>query len=67
MYFDNYYIGLLLTYWTFVGLLSRMNSHVYQQLVTGIEWARSSWTALPEAREVLAFPQFNVTFLNMVD
>jgi hypothetical protein len=44
-----------------------MNPHVYQQLVAGIERARSSWTALPEAREVLTFPQFNVTLLDMVD
>ena len=46
----------ILTYRAFVWFLSWMYPHVYQQLVTGIERAWSSWTALPEAREVFTFP-----------
>lgn len=40
------------TYWTLIRFLSAMNPHMYQQFVSRVERS-STWTTLPEARELV--------------
>lgn len=44
------------TYHTLVGLLSRVDSHMDEQLVAGVEWLVATDASSPEASEVLTFP-----------
>jgi len=41
-------------YRAFVGLVARMHSHVYEQLVPGVERTHAPWAAPPLARVLRA-------------
>lgn len=55
-----------LTYGAFVWLFSRVDSHMNEQLVPGIERLASSDAVLPQAREIIRFPFLYVRIFNML-
>lgn len=55
----------LITHHALVGFLPRVDSHVNEQLVAGVEGLVAANAAGPEAREVLAFALVDVDLLNV--
>lgn len=56
-----------MTYHTLVGFLSRVDPHVNEQFVAGIEGFVAANAAGPETSKVFAFPLIDVHFLNVPD
>lgn len=55
----------MVTHHALIRFLSRVNSHVDEQLVAGVERLVAANAASPETREVLAFALVDVNLLNV--